>query len=147
MTPAMTDPGDRFFLRGDVRGVQLRLYWPGDELKVQARADFAELFMAAGERLHEGPKWSLVTPRLVLAVGGFEHLDDDVWGAWAYAGALTPREWVFGARCAMACMDWLRRTEGARVQVVVHTAAARRLAMRMGFSMSCGWRRLYEEAA
>lgn len=143
----MNDPGDRFFYRGQTKGLQLRLYRPGDERQVDARADFKAAFEREGSALPEGPKWSLCAGLTILAVGGFDDMGLGTWAGWAYAADLSPRQWLFAALCARACMDWMIRTEAAEIQVIGHTPAARRLMARIGFRSSRFLENLLVEAA
>lgn len=136
--PVMNDVGDLFFLRGDVRGLQLRPYRDRDETRVKARQDFAEAFAADGGVLPTGPKWTLLDGAAVLAVGGIEPLGGHSWGAWAYAAELTPRQWAFGAMMAKAVLEWAwRRFDPTSIRALAEPVnGAGRLLERIGLKPS-----------
>lgn len=123
------------FLKGDVRGLSLKLYLPGDEKRVTARADFAKAYAREGSRLPDGPKWTLGDGGTVLGVGGLEPLGEGNWGAWAYLADLTPRQWWWARMMAKAVIGYARRH--FRVVCITARAAdapgAGRLLERLGF--------------
>lgn len=128
-------------------------YVLGDEMDVRARADFRASFAAEGARLPLGPKWTLLDGARVRAIGGVEQIAPGCWALWAYAGDLTAREWVFGARCAGKVAAWLRTLPDFKALQVLPAEgdAAARLVKHIGFKFHerRGWRDLYvmKEAA
>lgn len=131
----MNDAGDRFFLHGDVHGITLRLYRPGEERLVDARADFAAQFASEAGRLPDGPKWTLALGGTILGVAGVEPLGEGHWGAWAYLSDLRPRHWLFARAMARAVLAYVWR--GFHVTCIQAEAAdsdaARRLLTHVGF--------------
>ncbi|MBI1684462.1 hypothetical protein [Caulobacter hibisci] len=115
----------------------LKPYAPGDELLVEARADFAAQIGREGGVLPEGPKWTVTAGGQVVGVAGLEHLGGRRWAAWAYMAALRPRQWLAAGaltRERLGGLDWL----AASISAVAtpdpkHHAAAVRLLKRIGF--------------
>jgi hypothetical protein len=117
-------------------------YWPGEEARIAARADFAQWFAEHDRALPAGPKWTLHGDRgRILGVGGFCLVEGCRWGAWAYMADLRPREWVVAARVAVRVLQWAKvllpgQGDGRPVQICAVPAkfdAARRLLTSMGF--------------
>lgn len=98
------------FLHGNVKGLALKLYRPGDEHRINARTDFAADFAAAGKILPDGPKWTLSDGAVVLGVGGVEPLGQGCWAAWAYLAEMTARQWGFGVMMARAVLAFVRQS-------------------------------------
>lgn len=123
------------FLHGNVKGLALKLYRPGDERKVAARADFAADYAKAGKILPDGPKWTLLDGETVLGVGGVEPLGSGCWGAWAYLADMSVRQWGFAALMARSVLAFVRQTFWAS-EIHAQSAAvagAGRLLEKLGF--------------
>jgi hypothetical protein len=147
------DSDGAFYLKGDRRGMSVRLFRDGDDAQVDARADFRE---ARGDKpLHDGPKWTLLRGREVRAVGGFWREPGTLeWRGWGYAADLGPREWAFVATVAEHLVLRLKRIapRSTVYAIPAPTPQADALLAHMGFLPVAGaddgaWAYAFEEAA
>ncbi|ODT88107.1 hypothetical protein [Phenylobacterium sp. SCN 70-31] len=120
--------------------MRLRPYEAGDERRFTPRPDFAADLADAGGALHDGPRYTLIADDgvTVLGLGGLTPLEREFsYGAWAYLGNLTPRQWVQAARLAAEVCGMATTCAGWRIYAVpADTDAAQRLLASMGFRPS-----------
>ncbi|MBO9502513.1 hypothetical protein [Brevundimonas sp. A19_0] len=118
----------------DPRGYRTAIYRPGDERRLELRADMARDFDAEDGRLPEGPKWTLWRGARPVGIGGVEPDGE----GWFLTEDLSARDWVAAVHASRACLAWLRgRKMVRRVVALVEPGhhAARRMLAKLGFEL------------